>query len=66
MDELEPIILLITGGILIRFHLPLQVKVRAKSCSNGYFYALANYNLYHNKDYFRNIALSLGMIGALY
>ena len=66
MDELEPIILLVTSGILIRFSLTYTGQAWAKSHAQTVTFMLLPIITYIiTKTISGNIALSLGMIGAL-
>ncbi len=66
MDELEPIVLLITSGILIRFSLTTTGQAWAKSHAQTVTFMLLPIITYViTKTISGNIALSLGMIGAL-
>ena len=66
MDELEPIILLILGGISIRFSLTYTGQAWAKSHAQTVTFMLLPIITYIiTKTISGNIALSLGMIGAL-
>ena len=66
MDELEPIILLILGGIFIRFSLTFTGQAWAKSHAQTVTFMLLPIITYViTKTISGNIALSLGMIGAL-
>ncbi len=66
MDELEPIILLTLSGILIRFALTYTGQAWAKSHSQTVTFMLLPIITYIiTKTISGNIALSLGMIGAL-
>ena len=66
MDELEPIILLIASGILIRFSLTYTGQAWAKSHAQTVTFMLLPIITYIiTKTISGNIALSLGMIGAL-
>jgi hypothetical protein len=66
MDELKPIILLITSGILIRFSLTSTGQAWAKSHAQTVTFMLLPIITYViTKTISGNIALSLGMIGAL-
>lgn len=66
MDELEPIILLTLSGILIRFSLTYTGQAWAKSHSQTVTFMLLPIITYIiTKTISGNIALSLGMIGAL-
>ena len=66
MDELEPIILLILGGIFIRFSLTYTGQAWAKSHAQTVTFMLLPIITYViTKTISGNIALSLGMIGAL-
>ena len=66
MDELEPIILLVTSGILIRFSLTYTGQAWAKSQAQTVTFMLLPIITYIiTKTIAGNIALSLGMIGAL-
>ena len=66
MDELEPIILLVLGGIFIRFSLTFTGQAWAKSHTQTVTFMLLPIITYViTKTISGNIALSLGMIGAL-
>ncbi len=66
MDELEPIILLIVSGLLLRFSLTLTGQAWAKSHAQTVtFMVLPIITYVITKTISGNIALSLGMIGAL-
>ena len=66
MDELEPIILLVLGGIFIRFSLTFTGQAWAKSHAQTVTFMLLPIITYViTKTISGNIALSLGMIGAL-
>ena len=66
MDELEPIILLVVSGILIRFSLTYTGQAWAKSHAQTVTFMLLPIITYIiTKTISGNIALSLGMIGAL-
>ena len=66
MDELQPIILLIASGILIRFSLTYTGQAWAKSHAQTVTFMLLPIITYIiTKTISGNIALSLGMIGAL-
>ena len=66
MDELQPIILLIASGILIRFSLTYTGQAWAKSHAQTVTFLLLPIITYIiTKTISGNIALSLGMIGAL-
>ena len=66
MDELEPIIFLILGGISIRFSLTYTGQAWAKSHAQTVTFMLLPIITYIiTKTISGNIALSLGMIGAL-
>ena len=66
MDEIEPIILLVTSGILIRFSLTYTGQAWAKSHAQTVTFMLLPIITYIiTKTISGNIALSLGMIGAL-
>ena len=66
MDELEPIILLVASGILIRFSLTYTGQAWAKSHAQTVTFMLLPIITYIiTKTIAGNIALSLGMIGAL-
>jgi hypothetical protein len=66
VDELEPIILLTLSGILIRFSLTYTGQAWAKSHSQTVTFMLLPIITYIiTKTISGNIALSLGMIGAL-
>ena len=65
MDELEPIILLVVSGILIRFSLTYTGQAWAKSHAQTVTFMLLPIITYIiTKTISGNIALSLGMIGA--
>ena len=66
MDELKPILLLIFSGLIIRFALTLTGQVWARSHSQTVTFMLLPIITYViTKTISGNIALSLGMIGAL-
>ena len=66
MDELKPILLLLTSGLLLRFSLTLTGQAWAKSHSHTVtFLVLPVITYIITKTISGNIALSLGMIGAL-
>ncbi len=66
MDEIKPIVLLITSGILIRFSLTSTGQAWAKSHAQTVtFMLLPIITFVITKTISGNIALSLGMIGAL-
>ena len=66
MDELEPIILLIFSGLIIRFALTLTGQAWARSHSQTVTFMILPIITYViTKTISGNIALSLGMIGAL-
>jgi hypothetical protein len=66
MDELEPILLLVTSGLLIRFALTITGQAWAKSHAQTVtFLVLPVITYVITKTISGNIALSLGMIGAL-
>ncbi len=66
MDELIPIILLITSGLLLRFSLTMNGQAWAKSYAQTItFMVLPIITYVITKTISGNIALSLGMIGAL-
>ena len=66
MDELKPIALLITSGLLLRFSLTLTGQAWAKSHAQTVaFMVLPIITFIITKTISGNIALSLGMIGAL-
>ncbi len=66
MDELQPIILLIVSGLLLRFSLTLTGQAWAKSHAQTVtFMVLPIITYVITKTISGNIALSLGMIGAL-
>ena len=66
MNELEPIILLVASGILIRFSLTYTGQAWAKSHAQTVTFMLLPIITYIiTKTISGNIALSLGMIGAL-
>ena len=66
MDELKPLILLITSGLLIRYSLVFTGQAWAKSHSQTVAFLLLPVITYIiTKTISGNIALSLGMIGAL-
>ena len=66
MNELEPIILLVASGILIRFSLTYTGQAWAKSHAQTVtFMVLPVITYIITKTISGNIALSLGMIGAL-
>ncbi len=66
MDELKPIILLISSGLLLRYSLTLTGQAWAKSHAQTVaFMVLPIITYVITKTIAGNIALSLGMIGAL-
>ena len=66
MDELEPLILLISGGLILRYSLTLTGQAWAKSHAQTVaFMVLPVITFVITKTIAGNIALSLGMIGAL-
>lgn len=66
MDELEPILLLVTSGLLLRFALTFTGQAWAKSHAQTVtFLVLPVITYVITKTISGNIALSLGMIGAL-
>ena len=66
MDELEPILLLVTSGLLLRFALTFTGQAWAKSHAQTVtFLVLPVITYIITKTISGNIALSLGMIGAL-
>ncbi len=66
MDELIPIILLVTSGLLLRFSLTMNGQAWAKSYAQTItFMVLPIITYVITKTISGNIALSLGMIGAL-
>ena len=66
MDELEPLILLISGGLILRYSLTLTGQAWAKSHAQTVaFMVLPIITYVITKTIAGNIALSLGMIGAL-
>ena len=66
MDELKPIFLLITSGLLLRFALTYTGQAWAKSHAQTVtFMVLPVITYIITKTISGNIALSLGMIGAL-
>ena len=66
MDEIKPIILLIAGGLFIRFSLTYTGQAWAKSHAQTVTFMLLPIITYViTKTISGNIALSLGMIGAL-
>ncbi len=66
MDELKPIILLVASGILLRFSLTYTGQAWAKSHAQTVTFMLLPIITYIiTKTISGNIALSLGMIGAL-
>jgi len=66
MDELIPISILITGGLLLRFSLTLSGQAWAKSHAQTVAFMILPVITYViTKTITGNIALSLGMIGAL-
>jgi|TARA_B100001059_G_scaffold130972_1_gene131063 hypothetical protein len=66
MDELEPILLLVTSGLLLRFALTITGQAWAKSHAQTVtFLVLPVITYVITKTISGNIALSLGMIGAL-
>ena len=66
MDELKPLILLLVGGLSFRFALTLTGQAWAKSYAQTIsFMVLPVITYVITKTITGNIALSLGMIGAL-
>lgn len=66
MDEIKPIILLVTSGLLIRFSLTFTGQAWARSHAQTVTFMLLPIITYViTKTISGNIALSLGMIGAL-
>ena len=66
MDELKPLLLLISSGLLLRFSLSLTGQSWAKSHSQTVAFMILPVITYViTKTISGNIALSLGMIGAL-
>lgn len=66
MDELKPLILLLVGGLSLRFALTLTGQTWAKSyAQTASFMILPVITYVITKTITGNIALSLGMIGAL-
>jgi|TARA_B110000211_G_scaffold159636_1_gene180730 hypothetical protein len=66
VDEIKPILLLITSGLLLRFSLTLTGQAWAKSHSQTVAFLILPVITYViTKTISGNIALSLGMIGAL-
>ena len=66
MDELEPILLMVVGGFLIRYSLIFAGQTWAKSYAQTVsFVVLPIITYVITKTISGNIALSLGMIGAL-
>ena len=66
MDEIKPIILLIVSGLLLRFSLTLTGQAWAKSHAQTVTFMILPIITYViTKTISGNIALSLGMIGAL-
>ena len=66
MDELKPLILLISSGLILRFSLTYVGQAWAKSHSQTVSFMILPVITYViTKTISRNIALSLGMIGAL-
>ena len=66
MDEIKPIILLIVSGLLLRFSLTFTGQAWAKSHAQTVtFMVLPIITYVITKTISGNIALSLGMIGAL-
>ncbi len=66
MDELKPIILLVTSGILLRFSLTFTGQAWARSHAQTVTFMILPIITYIiTKTISGNIALSLGMIGAL-
>ena len=66
MDELKPIALLITSGLLLRFSLTFAGQAWAKSHAQTVAFMILPVITYViTKTISGNIALSLGMIGAL-
>ena len=66
MDELKPILLLLTSGLLLRYSLTFTGQAWAKSHSQTVTFLILPVITYViTKTISGNIALSLGMIGAL-
>ena len=66
MDEIKPLLLLISSGLLLRFSLTLTGQAWAKSHSQTVAFIILPIITYViTKTISGNIALSLGMIGAL-
>ena len=66
MDELQPILLMVVGGFLIRYSLIFAGQTWAKSYAQTVsFVVLPIITYVITKTISGNIALSLGMIGAL-
>ena len=66
MDELKPIILLVTSGLLLRFSLTFTGQAWARSHAQTVTFMILPIITYViTKTISGNIALSLGMIGAL-
>ena len=66
MDELKPLILLISSGLILRFALSLTGQAWAKSHAQTVAFMILPIITYViTKTIAGNIALSLGMIGAL-
>jgi hypothetical protein len=66
MDEIKPLLLLISSGLLLRFSLTLTGQAWAKSHSQTVAFVILPIITYViTKTISGNIALSLGMIGAL-
>ena len=66
MDEIKPLILLVTSGLLIRFSLTSTGQAWARSHAQTVTFMLLPIITYViTKTISGNIALSLGMIGAL-
>ena len=66
MDEIKPILLLLTSGLLLRFSLTMTGQAWAKSHSQTVAFLILPVITYViTKTISGNIALSLGMIGAL-
>ena len=66
MDELKPIILLISSGLILRYSLTLTGQAWAKSHAQTVAFMILPIITYViTKTIAGNIALSLGMIGAL-
>ena len=66
MDELKPLILLISSGIILRFSLTYAGQAWAKSHAQTVSFMILPVITYIiTKTISGNIALSLGMIGAL-